>query len=218
MPRPISKVAPDWWDYTTLDAEILDDAARLTAEGHGEALAARLPGRDVRHARGLLPGRGAGVHRGLAASDRRQPGGHLRPDRPDRATCRWWPGWSTSWSWTCAAPISGAWTNGSTTTAGPVPITHPLCFAKADLELCFNRIQPEAADAGRAPALPHRRPGGLLEELRPGPLRGDAGRPGRGEALGVQRSAAAQGQVQGRPAAAGGVPQARRRAWPTCTR
>ncbi len=30
--RNISKVAPDWWDYTTLDREILDDAARLTAE------------------------------------------------------------------------------------------------------------------------------------------------------------------------------------------
>jgi len=29
MPRPISKVAPDWWDYTTLDHEILEDAARL---------------------------------------------------------------------------------------------------------------------------------------------------------------------------------------------
>ena len=30
--RPISKVAPGWWDYTTLDREILDDAARLTAD------------------------------------------------------------------------------------------------------------------------------------------------------------------------------------------
>jgi glucosamine-6-phosphate deaminase len=30
--RPISKVAPDWWDYTTLEPEILDDAARLTAD------------------------------------------------------------------------------------------------------------------------------------------------------------------------------------------
>ena len=30
--RPISKVAPDWWDYTTLDREILDDAARLSAD------------------------------------------------------------------------------------------------------------------------------------------------------------------------------------------
>ena len=30
--RPISKVAPEWWDYTTLDRAILDDAARLSAE------------------------------------------------------------------------------------------------------------------------------------------------------------------------------------------
>jgi len=30
--RGLSKVAPDWWDYTTLDREILDDAARLSAE------------------------------------------------------------------------------------------------------------------------------------------------------------------------------------------
>ena len=28
--RKISQVAPGWWDYTTLDREILDDAARLT--------------------------------------------------------------------------------------------------------------------------------------------------------------------------------------------
>ena len=30
--RRLSKVAPDWWDYTTLDDEILDDAARLTPQ------------------------------------------------------------------------------------------------------------------------------------------------------------------------------------------
>ena len=30
--RPISKVAPEWWDYTTLDPEILNDAARLSAD------------------------------------------------------------------------------------------------------------------------------------------------------------------------------------------
>ncbi len=27
---PISKIAPGWWDYTTLDRELLDEAARLT--------------------------------------------------------------------------------------------------------------------------------------------------------------------------------------------
>ncbi len=32
MARPLSRVAPDWWDYTTLDREILEDAGKLTAE------------------------------------------------------------------------------------------------------------------------------------------------------------------------------------------
>lgn len=32
MSRKLSSLAPDWWDYTTLDAEIIRDAARLTPE------------------------------------------------------------------------------------------------------------------------------------------------------------------------------------------
>ena len=32
MARKISMLAPDWWDYTTLDDAILNDAARLTPE------------------------------------------------------------------------------------------------------------------------------------------------------------------------------------------
>ena len=32
MARKISMLAPDWWDFTTLDDEILNDAAKLTAE------------------------------------------------------------------------------------------------------------------------------------------------------------------------------------------
>ena len=32
MARVLSKVAPDWWDYTTLDEAILRDAAKLTAK------------------------------------------------------------------------------------------------------------------------------------------------------------------------------------------
>src|SRR5208283_6207258 len=30
MLRPLSKIAPDWWDYTTLDSAILADAAMLS--------------------------------------------------------------------------------------------------------------------------------------------------------------------------------------------
>jgi glucosamine-6-phosphate deaminase len=33
MPRKLSSIAPDWWDYTTLDSEIVNEAAKLTAEG-----------------------------------------------------------------------------------------------------------------------------------------------------------------------------------------
>jgi glucosamine-6-phosphate deaminase len=32
MGRKISILAPEWWDYTTLDDEILNDAAELTIE------------------------------------------------------------------------------------------------------------------------------------------------------------------------------------------
>ena len=28
MGRPLSVVAPDWWDYTTLDRELIDEASR----------------------------------------------------------------------------------------------------------------------------------------------------------------------------------------------
>jgi glucosamine-6-phosphate deaminase len=32
MPRKLSSIAPDWWDYTTLDDQIIHAAARLTPE------------------------------------------------------------------------------------------------------------------------------------------------------------------------------------------
>ncbi len=32
MTRKLSKIAPDWWDYTTLDPAILRDAAKLDTE------------------------------------------------------------------------------------------------------------------------------------------------------------------------------------------
>src|SRR4026208_2279100 len=32
MPRKISSIAPGWWDYTTLDNEIIKEVAQLTPE------------------------------------------------------------------------------------------------------------------------------------------------------------------------------------------
>ncbi len=30
MPRKLSHIAPDWWDYTTLENDVINDAARLS--------------------------------------------------------------------------------------------------------------------------------------------------------------------------------------------
>lgn len=43
--RNLSKIAESWWDYTTLDAQLLDEAAKLTPEG---LLALQRPGFTVR--------------------------------------------------------------------------------------------------------------------------------------------------------------------------
>jgi glucosamine-6-phosphate deaminase len=32
MPRKLSHIAPDWWDYTTLDHDLINDAAKLTVK------------------------------------------------------------------------------------------------------------------------------------------------------------------------------------------
>ena len=32
MARPLSTIAPDWWDYTIRDAALLSDAAKLTTD------------------------------------------------------------------------------------------------------------------------------------------------------------------------------------------
>jgi glucosamine-6-phosphate deaminase len=45
MARAISKVAPDWWDYTTLDKGILEDAAKLSAK---DVFRLSRPGFEVR--------------------------------------------------------------------------------------------------------------------------------------------------------------------------
>jgi glucosamine-6-phosphate deaminase len=36
MPRKLSHIAPDWWDYTTLESDIINDAARLTDKDLGQ--------------------------------------------------------------------------------------------------------------------------------------------------------------------------------------
>ena len=142
MPRPISKVAPQWWDYTTLDPAILDDAARLSADD-----LARLsrPGFQVVMYDTLEDFYLAEALEYIAAwrqSTADNPAGICGPIGPteqlplvarlvnaldlDLRDAHFWG--------------MDEWVGGD---GRPVPVTHPLSFARADKELCFNRIRPE---------------------------------------------------------------------------
>jgi glucosamine-6-phosphate deaminase len=142
MARAISKVAPDWWDYTTLDEEILGDTAKLTAE---DLAGMSRPGfrvvmyetlEDFYLAEALEY---IGAWRQSAADN---PAGICGPIGPteqlplvarlvneldlDVRQAHFWG--------------MDEWVDPQ---GRPVPATHPLSFAKADLELCFGRIRPE---------------------------------------------------------------------------
>jgi hypothetical protein len=64
--RPLSKIAPDWWDYTTLDREILNDAAHLTVDDLCGSRAPVSPSSSTIHSM-ILPCRSAGIYHRLAS-------------------------------------------------------------------------------------------------------------------------------------------------------
>ncbi len=142
MPRPISKVAPEWWDYTTLDPRILDDTARLTAEDLPQL---SRPGFRVVMYDTLEDFYLAEALEYIAAwrqSTADNPTGICGPIGPteqlplvarlvnelelDVRSAHFWG--------------MDEWVDPQGT---PVPMEHPLSFAKADMELCFNRIGAE---------------------------------------------------------------------------
>jgi glucosamine-6-phosphate deaminase len=142
MPRALSKVAPQWWDYTTLDEQILDDAARLRAE---DLQGLSRPGFRVVMYDTLEDFYLAEALEYIGAwrqSSGDNPAGICGPIGPteqlplvarlvnelglDLRSAHFWG--------------MDEWVDARGT---PVPITHPLSFAKADMELCFNRIRPE---------------------------------------------------------------------------
>ena len=139
--RPISKVAPDWWDYTTLSRDILDDAARLTAE---DLLKLSRPGFQVVFYDTLEDFYLAEALEYITAwqqATEEQPTGICGPIGPteqlplvarlvnelelDLRHAHFWG--MDEWV------IDGK----------DLSIDHPLSFQRADMELCFNRIRIE---------------------------------------------------------------------------
>jgi len=142
MTRPLSKVAPDWWDYTTLDAELLADAARLTPD---DLLGLSRPGFRVVFYDTLEDFYLAEALEYINAwrqSTDDNPAGICGPIGPteqlplvarlvneldlDVRRAHFWG--------------MDEWVGDD---GRPVPLDHPLSFARADRQLCFDRIRPE---------------------------------------------------------------------------
>lgn len=142
MSRSISKVAPGWWDYTTLDSEILADAARLTADDLAKL---GRPGFRVVMYDTLEDFYLAEALEYINAwrqSTADNPAGICGPIGPieqlplvarlvneldlNLREAHFWG--------------MDEWVDDAGRT---VPPTHPLSFARADQELCFDRIRPE---------------------------------------------------------------------------
>ena len=69
MARALSKVAPEWWDYTTLNDAILDDAARLIPDNLLGLFREGFTVKFVRYAGRFLSGRSVGIHYRLETGD-----------------------------------------------------------------------------------------------------------------------------------------------------
>jgi glucosamine-6-phosphate deaminase len=136
--RALSKVAPDWWDYTTLDEKILDEAAALSAE---DLLQLSRPGFSVEiydtlesfyTAEALeyvqvwqsaTPSEPAGICGPIGPTEQLPLVAQIVNDLEIDVRCgHFWA--MDEWY------IDGK----------EAPLDHPLSFAGADLELCFNRI------------------------------------------------------------------------------
>lgn len=140
MARPPSKIAPGWWDYTTVDAEILEDAAKLTPD---DMLAMSREGFEVVFYDTLEQFYLAEALEYVEAWKQ------ATPDRP-AGICG--PIGPTEQLPLVARIVNATglkldnahfWGMDEWIENGqPVRQEHPLSFAKADLDLCFNRIDP----------------------------------------------------------------------------
>ena len=143
MPRPISKVAPDWWDYTTLEPELLADAAKLTAK---ELLKLSRPGFQVHFYE---------THEDFYLAEALEYVEAWRQSTPDNPAGICGPIGPTEQLPLVARLVNSLelnlrdahfWGMDEWVEDGkPVATTHPLSFAKADMELCFGRIDKKLA-------------------------------------------------------------------------
>jgi len=139
MARPISKVAPGWWDFTTLEPQLVRDAAGLSAR---DLLQLARPGFTVRIYDTVQEFYTAEALEYVDA---------WRRSTPDNPAGICGPIGPTEQLPLVASIVNCVglklhdahfWGMDEWVEDGrPVSVEHPLSFARADLELCFNRIE-----------------------------------------------------------------------------
>ncbi len=147
MPRKLSTIAPDWWDYTTLDSDLVEEAARLSAD---ELKGLSRDGfRVVFHdtLEAFYLAEALEYIDAWRQSTADNPVGICGPVGPTEQlplvaqlvnelglSLREAHFWAMD-----------EWCMNGT----EVPVTHPLSFERANRELCFDRIRPELAIPSR---------------------------------------------------------------------
>lgn len=143
MSRPLSKIAPDWWDYTTLEPDILRDAAKLEIE---DLAGLTRPGFEIRIYDTLEEFYLAEALEYINAWKQATPGkpvglcGPIGPTEQLPLVARLVND--------LEIPLRNAhfWGMDEWFLDGrEAPESHPLSFARCDREMCFDRIRPELA-------------------------------------------------------------------------
>lgn len=140
MARPLSKLAPDWWDYTTLEPDLLKEAARLDEK---KLKSLSRPGfRIVFY----------DTPEDFYCAEALEYIEAWQQSTPDNPTGICGPIGPTEQLPLVARMVNALGLNLGKKDAHfwgmdewvekgkPVPISHPLSFAKADLDMCFNKI------------------------------------------------------------------------------
>ncbi len=141
MPRKLSSISPDWWDYTTLDADLIRDAAGLTVD---QVAGLSRPGfrvvmydtlEDFYLAEALEY---ITAWRQATADNPVGICGPIGPTEQLPLVARLVNELGLSLRHAHFWGMDEWYEHGR-----EVPVTHPLSFEKADRELCFDRIRPE---------------------------------------------------------------------------
>jgi glucosamine-6-phosphate deaminase len=139
MARPLSRIAPDWWDYTTLDPAIIRDAAGLSPEdllglsrpGFGVVLYDTLEDFYLAEALEYVA-----AWRQATADDPVGICGPIGPTEQLPLVARLVNELDLDLRHAHFWGMDEWYENGR-----EVPVSHPLSFERADRELCFDRIR-----------------------------------------------------------------------------